>query len=71
MLDSSQLSLFESKVTTSEVRHDLFNHLIKQYLPKAIATLKEKTVSDITVSFTDDGIYFRKVRGEETKNGNW
>lgn len=71
MLDSSQLSLFESKVTTSEVRHDLFNHLIKQYLPKAIAKLKEKTVSDITVSFTDDGIYFRKVRGEETKNGHW
>lgn len=67
MLDSSQLTLFEPKVTTSEIRHDLFNHLIKQYLPKVIATLKGKTVSDITVSFTDDGVYFRKVKGEETK----
>lgn len=71
MLDSSQLTLFEPKVTTSEIRHDLFNHLIKQYLPKVIATLKEKTVPEITVTFTDDGVFFRKVIGEETKNGHW
>lgn len=45
MLDSSQITLFEPKVTTSEIRHDLFNHLLKQYLPKVIATLKGKKQS--------------------------